>query len=227
MAVAHDFASESHTGTTGSASEASFSWSHNPVGTPRGVIVFVMNLSTNANIVSSVTYDGTAVPEVSALGAGDAVGEPGIVNVFFLGTGVPTTDPATVVVNRTNNANILYAVCVTVTAGANTETTGVVKLTGDGTLAEQSVDDGSPGTNSLRYAGGFSGLDSVPAAGANSTALHSIDTGTVTAAVVRETTAGQGARSVGFSSGSTDDRAFTHFAVKELGGARSFGVILG
>lgn len=221
MAVAHDFASESHTGSVGSISEAQFSWSHNPVGTPRGVLVFVVNLVSDGDNVSSVTYDGAAVPFVENSIATDISGEAGLCAAYFLGSGVPTTDPATVVVNRANTANELWAVAITVTAAADTATTGIVKLEGDGTLAEQNVDDGSPGTNSMRYAAGFSGLASFPPTGASSTALHDFDTGQQTAAAVRETTAGQGSRPVGFSSGTTDDRAFVHLAIKEAAAAAS------
>ncbi len=219
MAVAHDAASESHTGATGSINEASFSWSHNPVGTPRGVLVFVVNVSGITFSSTAVTYDGAALSKINAAQAVDSAGEPGFVDVYFLGSGVPTTDPATIIVTRDNGAEEMWAVGITVTAAGDTElyTTSIAKLEGDGTLAEQSVDDGSPGTNSLRYAGGFSGLAAPPGPGANSTAVHDFDTGQQTAAVVRETTAGQGSRSVGFSAAS-DDRAVTHFAIRETGG---------
>ena len=39
MAVAHDASVESHTGTTGSTSAASYNWTHTPVGTPRGILI--------------------------------------------------------------------------------------------------------------------------------------------------------------------------------------------
>lgn len=222
MAVAHDFASESHTGTTGSASEASFSWSHNPVGTPKGVLVLVFQLGNSGDDTTSVTYDGTTVPAVSGGNAVDTVQEPGRCKAFFLGSSVPTTDPATVVVNRNNNANVMYAVCVTVTASGDTAVTGVALEQENQALTEENVDDGSPGTNSLRYAGTFFGGANVPAAGSNSTALHDLDVGAHTAAVVRETTAGQGSRPVGFNTGATsDDVAAVYLAIKESGAAHT------
>ena len=222
MAVAFDFGSESYTGaTTGSVSEASFTWSHNPVGTPRGVLIFVITMLNATQHVTSVTYDGVDVPAVSGGAAVDSASEPGRCDVFFLGSSVPTTAPANVVVNRTNDAVEMWAVCITVTAAADTEvnTAGIVLLQDDGTFAEQNVDDGSPGTNSVRFAGTHSGLAGVPAAGANSTVVHGFDTGSNVAQVVRETTAGQGSRPVGFSDGTTDDRAAVHLAVREAGGA--------
>lgn len=222
MAVAYDAGVESYTGTTtASVSEASFTWAHDPVGTPRGVLVFVITMLSDAQHVTSVTYDGVNVPAVTGGAAVDAATELGRCDAFFLGSSVPTTDPANVVVNRTNDAIEMWAVSVTVTAAADTEvyTTGIVLLEGDGTLAEQSVDDGAPGTDSVRFAGIHSGLANVPTAGASSTVVHDFDTGSNVASVVRETTAGQGSRSIGWAVGTSDDRAAVHLAVREAGGA--------
>jgi len=214
MAVAHSATSESHTGTTGSTNQASFSWTQLQTGTPQGVLVFVHVLNSATDTVTSVTYGGTALTRVSGGAAVDSAGEPGRTDLFFLGSGLASGNQ-TITVNRTNNANIMYASAATVTAATETEVTGIVLLEGDGTLAEQSVDDGSPGTNSLRYAAVFSGLNAAPTIGANSTGLQVIDIGNQTVRSVRETTAGQGARLVGFTAAS-DDRAAVHVAVREL-----------
>lgn len=220
MAVAHDAHTESHTGTTGSVSEASFSFSHDPVGTPRGVLVFVFQNGGVTDFMGTVTYDGDDVPAVTGGLATDTLGEVAWCKAYFLGTGVNSTDPATVVVNRTNNANELWAVSVTVTAATDTEIylAGIVLTQTDSTLVEQSVDDGSPGTNSVRYAGVNSGLGLVPPAGASSTSLGSIDFGARVITTVRETTAGQGSRSVGFDAGASDDVAAVYLAVREAAG---------
>lgn len=213
MAVAHDAASESHTGTTGSTSEGSFTWSHNPVGVPKGVLVFVWT-NANADYITSVTYDGTALTQISE--AADTAGEPGRCTAFFLGTSVPTTDPANIVVTRTNNATVMYGVGITVTAASDTETTGVTLVQENATPAEVSVDDGSvTGANSVRYAAMHYGGNSVPGAGASSTVVHGIDLGaTQTFNVVQETTAGTGSRSIGFSA-AADDVAAIHLAIRE------------
>jgi hypothetical protein len=130
----------------------------------------------------------------------------------------------------------MYAVAVTVTAATDTQvhTGGIVLVQTDGTCAEVSVTDGqSSGPDSMRFAGINSGLSSVvdltpPATpglnvlsdGASSTLLHSITvtggTPTRSCAVVRETTAGIGSRSVGFLSTTSDDRAAVHLAVREV-----------
>jgi MSHA biogenesis protein MshQ len=212
-AVAHDAASESHTGTTASTNQASFSWTHTPAGTPRGVLVFVFTNSATQT-VASVTYGGTAMTAVAGGVATDTAGELGRVDTFFLGASI-LTGARTVVVNRTNNAINMYATAITQTATADTETTGIVLLQESGAYAQQLVNDGSPGTNSVRYAGGYAGGNNVLTAGANSTILHNIDRGSYTFNTARETTAGQGARNVGFT-GSSDDRAGVHLAVREI-----------
>jgi hypothetical protein len=213
MPVAHSAASESHTGTTGSTNQAAFSWTHTQTGTPQGVVVFV-HTNANSDLITSVTYGGTALVRVTGGQAIDTATEPCRTDTFYLGRGLATGNQ-TVTVNRTNNATVMYASAATVTAAWETEVTGFVLLQNDGTLAQQNVDDGSPGSNSLRYAAIFSGLAAPPAAGANSTALTSIDFGNNGCAMVRETTAGQGSRAVGFTSGTSDDRAAVHLAVRE------------
>lgn len=211
MAVVHDAVSESHTGTTGSTSQASFSWSHNPGVAPKGVLVFTFT-NANADDALGVTYDGQPLARVAR--AQDAAGEPIDCVAWFRGGGINTTDPATIEVTRNNNSNVMYAVGITVNASTDTAIAGQsVNTTGDGTLAEVAVDSGS--LTALRYVGANSRLNAVPAAGANTTSLISIDFGTNVIAVGRETTAGSGSRSVGFSDAGSDDRAVVHLAVVE------------
>jgi hypothetical protein len=214
MAVAFDATSESHTGTTGSTSEASFSWTHTPVGTPAGVVVYVMTDGTATDLVTSVTYGGTAMAAVSGGLAADTAGEVGQCKAYFLGASIPT-GAQTVVVNRTNTADTMYAIAISVTAGADTEYTGVLIEQEDQAVAEESIDDGSPGTDSVRMCGIFTGRAIVPGVGANSTLAHGIDLGALAMAACYETTAGQGSRPVGFSI-PAEDTAAVYLAVREL-----------
>jgi hypothetical protein len=217
VAVAHDASVESHTGTTGSTSAASYNWTHTVVGVPRGILIFAYT-NANADNNLSVDYGGVDIPKVPGGEAIDTTTEPGRCTAFFRGTGIPTGNQ-TVTVTRTNNANTCYAVSISVTAGNDTAVPpgSIILLQNNQTLAEQSVNDGSPGANSLRYAGIWSGLAAGAPTGANSTGLQSIIIGTAAGMqTVRETTAGQGARSVGFTSGTSDDVAAVHLAVSEI-----------
>lgn len=212
-AVAFDAASESHTGTSGSANEATFSWTHTPLGAPRGVLVFTHSRAA-ADIALAVTYGGVPLTAVPGGRAVDTSGsEVCDCKAWMLGSGIPA-GPQTLVVTRTNNATVMYAAAATVTAPSDTQAIAPVLLQEDGTLAEQGVDDGSPATSSLRFAAVSSGLNAgLPGVGASSTAMIDINYNGTLAMVVRETTAGQGLRPVGFSSGTLDDRAAVHLAV--------------
>jgi len=218
MAVAFDAASESHTGTTPSTSEASFSWTHTPSGTPAGVLVFTFS-QTSTHICTAVTYGGVSMSAVSGGAAVDNPGESGATKAWYLASGIPS-GAQTVVVTRNNTADEAYAISITVTAGGTTEvyTAGIVLLQEDQALAEQAVDDGSPGTNSLRFVGLSSGgVAPTAAVGANSTLLHDLTFGsTYYFGAVRETTAGQGSRSVGFTRTGADDTAAVHLAIREI-----------
>jgi hypothetical protein len=183
MAVAFDAGSVSHAGVSASQSEASFSWTHTPAGTPAGVVVFVIANHPTNGAVSGVTYGGEALAAVPGGSAADTLGELGRVQAWFLGSGVPT-GAQTVQVTRGND-----------------------------------VDDGSPGTNSLRFAGAHSGETLGAETGANSTQIGTFASAggiTVHWGVVRETTAGQGARPVGFADTLTDDTAAVFLAVIEV-----------
>lgn len=214
MAVAHDASAESHTSTTGSTSQASFTWTHTLAAGAKGIGVMVWTNANEDDIVS-VLCGTSGLSWIDR--ATDTAGEPGRCDLYFLGIATPT-GAQTMTVNRVNNATTMYAVSFSVTAATNTEIhrPGIVKLEGDNTVAEQSVTDGSPGTNSVRYAGGHFGHQTPPTTGASSTAMQSIDIGATCFVSVSETTAGQGARNVGMSSGTSDDRAALHFAVREM-----------
>lgn len=228
MAVGFDVASESHTGTTGNASTASFTWNHGGGVSARGALVFVFAISAT-NPVTGVTYGGVAMNAVPYTGT-DTDTEPGTVKAYYLDGVEPGTQA--VVVSRTNNATVMYAVCYTVTAtrftevynagvrtagGSTIQTAASASNTGTGSPVAVTVDDGSPGTNSLRFMGQYYGGSSVTAAATGSTAGPSIDFGLYVIQTYRETTAGQGARSVGTSSTTADDRAFVAVAVRETG----------
>lgn len=214
--VAIDALSESHTGTTGSASEASFGWTHTPVGTPAGVVVCTF-VNSSADDATAVSYGASSMAAVTGGRAVSTGSEPGDAKVWLLGSSVPT-GAQTVTVTRTNNATVMYALAWTVTAGGDTDVyeAGIVLLQEVGTVAEQSVDDGSPGTNSLRGACGNSGRTGL-VEGASSTLVHNIEFGARTDSGVYETTAGQGSRLIGWDAAS-DDRALVHFAVRQAAG---------
>jgi hypothetical protein len=230
MAVGFDVASESHTGTTGSASQASFTWNHAGGASARGALVFVFGVVTNAlPPVTSVTYGGvtmTAVPYTAL----DTDTEPGSVRAYYLDN--VATGTQAVVVNRTNNTHVMYAVCYTVTAASATEvylpgvktqggtaanTAASSSGTGTGSPAGIALDDGSPGTNSLRFLAQYYGASTVlTAVSAATTVGPSIDFGLYVIQTYRETSASQGSATIGPTATTADDRAVIGLAVREI-----------
>jgi hypothetical protein len=67
----------------------------------------------------------------------------------------------------------------------------------------------------MRFAACWSGAATPPLNGTNSTALQLLDSTAYGSRFVRETTAGQGSRQVGFATGTTDDWALVAVAVRE------------
>jgi hypothetical protein len=230
VAVAYDAVTETALFDVGSANP--FTFTHTPVGTPKGVVLFLFTDGGATDpFDGAVSYGGVAMSAVSGGRAVDSAGEAGSTKAYFLGSSIPTGAQTVSIIHNTGVSGNLYAVCVTVTASADTEISGTpVLVEGDGTLAEQNVGTGA--ASALRFAGLFSGISTIPSAGANSTSITTDPIGTRSRGVVRETTAGAGSRPVGYSSGTSDDRAVVHLSVAESGGGggavtRSFAVFAG
>lgn len=226
MAVAHEAYARSHAGTGSSSSESSFAFDLAATDAA-GVLVFVLSFGNTSNLVSAVDVEGVAASLVSGGRAVDTAGETGDCQAWFVGSGLPA-GTLTITVSRTNNSVTMMAYAVSVTASADTEVyaAGLVLDQEDGTLAERSVDDGSPGTDSLRYAALNTGLGTPPSVGANTTSLAADDYGARCSSMARETTAGQGSRSIGWSSGSSDDRAAVYVAIYETAGSGAVDLIV-
>lgn len=126
MAVAFDAFSENGSNSTADP----ISWTHTPVGTPRGVLVFVNQNSTGLNDLDGVTYGGVAMSAVSSSPLFGSGGEPATIYGFFLGSGIPTgAQTVSVDVNSVTAAK--RASCFTLTASANTEVVSVATINTD------------------------------------------------------------------------------------------------
>ncbi len=214
--VGHDVTSEFPSNLTTGCTVSPCSYTHTPSGTPRGVLIFVYTLLQTADVVTGVTYGGVNALAVSGGSATDTLTEPGRVTAYFLGSSVPT-GAQTVSVTKSSAAVSIYITTTTITSSVpyNLETTGVTLQQENAAIAESAITDSSPGTNSMRFAGCYSGGTTI-SAGANSTLVQSMAISTTAfAATVRETTAGQGSRNVGCVAGN-DDRAVVSLAVREV-----------
>lgn len=218
MAVAFGHASESHADAASSASQASFTWNH--VSTAdRCVVVFVYAYATTANPVTTVSFGGTLMNYVGTANASST--ESAVVNAYFLDSIVQgATTP--IIVNRASTTVLMTAAALSFTAASACEPYGLVQQSNSSTAAsgEVAVTDGSPGTNSVRVNGGYTGAASPLGQGLSSTgglnvAAQNWDGTAYGSMNVYETAAGQGSRNVGFATGTTDDYCYVAFAVRE------------
>lgn len=113
MAVAFDAFTASSNGT------GDLSFTHTPVGTPRGVIVYIVQNADGSDSVTGVTYGGVAMSEMSGSPNLKSTGEPGGVHAFFLGSSIPTGAQTVAVSSSGTVTKRGYA--ITLTAGADTE----------------------------------------------------------------------------------------------------------
>lgn len=105
MAVAFDASSNA------TAGGGNLSWTHTPVGTPRGVVVLIAG-DTGADDVTGVTYGGVAMTEVTGSPNVKAAVEAGGTYVYFLGASIPT-GPQTVTVTVSGGQHLASAVSLT------------------------------------------------------------------------------------------------------------------
>lgn len=119
MAIAFDAAS-----TLGAEFSADTSWTHTPVGVPRGAILHILgrgSLPATGDIVGA-TYGGVALARPTNAFAVDASTETGGGWQYFLGASLPT-GPQTLAIDvaAVPGSAAFYAYVYTVTAAADTE----------------------------------------------------------------------------------------------------------
>ena len=206
-AIAHDA-----TGTFGATPDTAspMSWSHNPVGTPRGIIVLIVTNDTT-DTITAVDYDGTAMTRVVWQNVG---GENGSAYAYFLGTSVPATDPATITVSFLGTANHMGAsVSVTAADDTSVEDFDVVSST---SLANPSMTLTTTETT-ITYGALYSGTagPTSTAPDGNHTDIQETDLGAETASTIRRSaTVAAGSPVVGWTV-AADDVAGVSLAVRE------------
>lgn len=199
MTVAHDAAIEA---TWVHTDADPFTFSHTPTGTPRGVLLFVGSDTTGATIVANVTYGGVLMQEI--VFAQDLAGEPGQMHVYFLGKGVPTGMQTVSIDHVSGTTANRWAVCITVTAADDVKPIAWDGASGDVAVVQLALDSGA--FTALRYCGIFSGHDDISSLAllTDQTAVHNHDFGTVVARVDRQTTAGSGSFTTGYTATDND-----------------------
>lgn len=127
----------------GSETTLDISWTHTPVGVPRGVIVQIVQNVGTTDEVTGVTYGGVAMARVAAGTVFHTTGaEDGAVYTYFLGSSIPT-GARTVLVSVDGTGSDKTAACCTVTAPGNTEA-GPAGTLDSGGVANPSVTISTP-----------------------------------------------------------------------------------
>lgn len=215
MAVAFD----AFTASSESTSSTSFTFSHNPVGTPRAVIVLIAQADGGTDEVTGVTYDGTSLTEMTNSPALRNTGEEGAAYAYFLGSSVPTTDPADVVVS-TNAGSAKIGYCITLTAGGDVEETDTGTVLSDSQV-DPTVTLSLGGKTAFAAIAAMSGRNNVPgqcAPFANWTSRAENDSGADGQLCYTFDTIGSTDVSAGYTAGA-DDVSMIAVAVNEVAGA--------
>lgn len=135
------------------------SFTHTPVGTPRGIILFVADGNDTAPSGVSATYGGVAMTPIAS--ATDSAGETGWVKGFFLGSGIPT-GAQTVAISGVGNTGAMSSFCYSVTGNNDTQLAGIGSAVVQGDATDPSVSITSiVGSNSMGFSGVFSGQNNV------------------------------------------------------------------
>lgn len=156
------------------------SYTHTPIGTPRGVVVYVISAQGSDN-VTGVTYGGVAMTEVTGSPNSNAT-LPATVYAYFLGSGIPT-GAQTVLVSTTGSVN-KSAHTITITASADTELVNAATINVD-SQANPSVSVSLTGRTSFVSIGIASGQNAVNGITplTNWTARNEADIGAQTTAI--------------------------------------------
>ena len=185
---------------------ATFSWTHTPVGTPKGVAVIIVQEKATDQ-VSGVTYGGVAMTRVRS--DVRTVTEAGRVYIYFLGSSIPTgAQTVQVTLTGTEDTN---AVSLTVTATGDTavDTSAGADL---GVTADPSLSI-VPTVQAEIFYGIFSGLAApVTTVQTGSTHVAGKDYGTDSAMWARKSASA--GTTIGYTAAS-DDVCHSALAIKE------------
>lgn len=222
MAIAFDAVSNSaEVRTTGTGHANPVTWTHTPVGTPKGVVVFILSSGTNSNdiITGPVTYGGVTCSHVAHVDflVSEGAGEPGSAYAYFLGSGIPTGAQTVSVAYDDSNSAFKVCVAVTVTASSNTEVIDFDTL--EGIAANPGVTLDSASRTAIRLLGMFSGRqDTSIDPGTGLTEMFAMNAeGGISRSyqAARETTPSSGATALSFTA-TSDDIALVGVALGEI-----------
>lgn len=200
--------------TTNAQTTGDLSFSHTPVGTPRGVLVYVVTNAVGSDEVVGITYGGTAMTETASSPVVNSTGELGASHCFFLGSSVPAG--AQTVAVDVGAGTVSIAACVTVTAANDTSvvTTGSVLSNNTATTTTTLL---LGGVSSFCMTGFWTGLNAVtnfaPLTGWTERIEN--DFTSQCAGIYTYDTVGTTDVSAGYTNSGGDDAALHNIAIRE------------
>lgn len=219
MAVAYDAVGSQPTQTT------SPTWTHTPVGTPRGILVFVLQYATGADDVTGVTYGGVAMTELSSSPLLHSSGETFTVYAYFLGASIPTGAQAVAVTGSSSNK---VGVSFSVTASVDTIVENHSAFINSDSQANPSATLGLNGKTCFVALGAMSGHNGVASTSPSAnwtSSFEDVSTGNTQVSLsYRYNTIGSTDVTVGWTQ-TAEDATSIAVAITEASSARSFGFI--
>ena len=182
MAIAFD-------ATSGANGAGDLSWTHTPVGTPRGVVVFVNQAAgSTVDQVIGVTYGGVAMTEVALSPFTHTAGdEDAVMHAFFLGASIPTgAQTVAVDVDATGTGKRAQAVTVTAADDTSVDDTSTADIASTTTPSV----DLTTTVETVVLAAMHTGVQNAAnfASGSNYTDLEEFSHGTNASSFIRRTT---------------------------------------
>lgn len=209
MTVAYDTATEAVRIDTSDP----MTWTHTPVGTPRGVVVAVVHGVSSTDHVVGVTYGGVAMTRV--VRATDTATEPGAAELWFLGSGVPTGAQTVSADLASATTDDIHGISWTLTGAANLEVIDSDSISENAADPTRTLQAGGRTKISIAamYGGGAAPGGTLAA---GNTLSHTHDLGAFYSQSCYETTVDNADHTIGWSTLATDDLAFVAIAVSEV-----------
>ena len=206
-AITFDFASEG-TGTT------TFTWSHAGGANIEGGIVACICEGCTADVFSGAKWGASAMTAVPSGQAIDGTGEPGEVEVYWIGSSVPS-GTQTIECTVASGTDPKHAIAIGVQAAGDVQLAGTAcTVTADATDPSCTVSTITGARFGFAFL--FSGLNTEAAtAGAGFTLGPSHDFGTKSTASEYETTQGTGNLTAAFTA-AVDDVAMVGLALEQV-----------
>jgi hypothetical protein len=216
---------DSSSGTTRLGTANPTTWSHTPVGTPKGVVVAINQMPFSTDWVSGVSYGGVDLSRV--VRATDVASTKGAADLWFRGSGLPAGAQTFSVSFTSATTTKMHIVGMTLTAAGDTEVLDFDSINGN--IADPSVTLQYSTRTCLALAAHYGGATDPASFAPNSNctfvANSTFGNAFASSNVIRQTTAASADFAIGGTS-AVDDNAYAAVAIGEIATASSTGTVV-